>query len=537
MDSLKSIPLRWKVAIAVVANSAFISVFAALYFPARQKDTLEHGLLEHTEQVAASVGLAVSVGLKSLDQPVDPTNGVDNLALSIDGPSDPPAGLEDLSAFEEAIDQVRGYQDVRFVALVSDGQTIASFPEGILVTGGLVNADTIVSARFPVRSDAFTGEIVVGASNVRVTSRARRAFFVAILAGSMAILIGVFVSMLISNAILAPLGLLGDRLEELARGDLTHLMAVDRNNELGSIARSYNRAVGGLSALMSEISSSAEALASSSEEMAAVSSQMGANAHETTTQVELVSSSAVEVNTSIQTVAASTDQMHASIREIAHNSQKAASVANEAVTVAQDTNDTVRRLGVSSSEIGDVIKTINSIAEQTNLLALNATIEAARAGEAGKGFAVVANEVKELAKETAKATDDIRQKIEGIQAESESAVAAISAITEKVGEISELQVSMAAAIEQQSVTTAEIGRTIEDSARGSSSITDSIVGVSEAAQSTSAGAADTQNAAQELAQIAVTLEQLLSKFSVSSSGGSTDSKTPPAATEELRLVS
>ena len=161
---------------------------------------------------------------------------------------------------------------------------------------------------------------------------------------------------------------------------------------------------------------------SASEELSAVVEQMSGSAEETSAQAGLVSAAAEEVSRNVQTVATGTEEMSASIREIAQNATEAARVAAQAVGVAETTNATVAKLGESSAEIGNVVKVITSIAEQTNLLALNATIEAARAGEAGKGFAVVANEVKELAQETRKATEDIGQRIEAIQADTAAAV-------------------------------------------------------------------------------------------------------------------
>jgi methyl-accepting chemotaxis protein len=182
--------------------------------------------------------------------------------------------------------------------------------------------------------------------------------------------------------------------------------------------------------------------------------------------------------------------------------------------VADTANSTVAKLGESSAEIGKVIKVITSIAQQTNLLALNATIEAARAGEAGKGFAVVANEVKELAKETAKATEDISQKIEAIQGDTRGAVEAIEQISTIIAQINDIQSSIASAVEEQTATTNEIARNVSEAARGSGEIAENITGVAAAAQGTAKGAEETQRAAGELSQMAGDLQQLVDRFQV-----------------------
>jgi methyl-accepting chemotaxis protein len=166
----------------------------------------------------------------------------------------------------------------------------------------------------------------------------------------------------------------------------------------------------------------------------------------------------------------------------------------------------------ASVEIGQVVKLITSIAQQTNLLALNATIEAARAGEAGKGFAVVANEVKELAKETAKATEDISAKIEAIQCDTTGAVGAIGRIAQTVGRVNEIQNTIATAVEEQTATTREIGRSVNEAAEGSTNINSNIAGVATAAGTTAAGAAETQRAAAELSRLASELQQLVTQF-------------------------
>jgi methyl-accepting chemotaxis protein len=217
--------------------------------------------------------------------------------------------------------------------------------------------------------------------------------------------------------------------------------------------------------------------------------------------------------------------MGASIKEIAKNASEAARVAAQAVRVTQDTNSTITKLGESSAEIGNVIKVITSIAEQTNLLALNATIEAARAGEAGKGFAVVANEVKELAKQTAKATEEIGQKIGAIQSDTKEAVGAIEQISTIITQINDIQSTIASAVEEQSVTMNEVGRNVTEAARGSSEIAQNITGVAQAAQNTTSGASDTQSAASELSRMAAELRQLIGQFQYE---GRTDGAVTPS---------
>ena len=204
--------------------------------------------------------------------------------------------------------------------------------------------------------------------------------------------------------------------------------------------------------------------------------------------------------------------MGISIQEISASTHDAARVANDAVLVAQSTNETVAKLGESSSEIGNVIKVITSIAEQTNLLALNATIEAARAGEAGKGFAVVANEVKDLAQETAKATEDISRRIAAIQADTDGAVTAIGEISEVIGKINDYQTTIAAAVEEQTATTNEMARNVAEAATGAAQIAENVVGVATAAETTTTGVGESQRAAADLARMSEELQGLVGRF-------------------------
>jgi len=261
-----------------------------------------------------------------------------------------------------------------------------------------------------------------------------------------------------------------------------------------------------------EIERISQTLASASEQLTATSQQMSANAEETSAQASVVSASAQEVNKNLQTVAMGSEEMSASIKEIAENVHESAKVATGAVKVADETNRIVGKLGDSSTEIGQVIKVITSIAQQTNLLALNATIEAARAGEAGKGFAVVANEVKELAKQTAKATEDISRKIESVQADTKSAVGAISQISEVIKQVHDISNTIATAVEEQNATTNEMARNIAEAAGGSSEITSNIAGVADAAKGTTQGASDSLQSAQSLAKMSGDLRDLVRRL-------------------------
>jgi methyl-accepting chemotaxis protein len=276
--------------------------------------------------------------------------------------------------------------------------------------------------------------------------------------------------------------------------------------------------------IVKAVAANATSLTASSEELTAISAEMKGNAEETSNQANVVSAAAEQVSKNVQTVATGVEEMGAAIREIASNSSQAAKVAQEAVTVAETTNATITKLGESSIEIGKVIKVITSIAEQTNLLALNATIEAARAGEAGKGFAVVANEVKELAKETAKATEEIGQKIEAIQGDTTGAVAAIKQISQVIGQINDISNTIASAVEEQTATTNEIARNVAEAAKGSSEIAQNITSVAKAAENTTQGVINTQQAATELARMAAELQQVVSNAQ-SDEDGQTGGKT------------
>ncbi|WP_433304151.1 methyl-accepting chemotaxis protein [Actinoplanes sp. CA-030573] len=300
--------------------------------------------------------------------------------------------------------------------------------------------------------------------------------------------------------------------EGLAAGDLTRASGLSSRDEPGQMGRALDAALQQLRMTVSTIDGSAASLAGASEQMSGTAQQIAASAQQAAVRAQAVSAAADEVSRSVETVSAGSEQMGAAIREISVNASEAARVAAEAVTVTAATSATMNQLGDSSGEIGNVIKTITAIAEQTNLLALNATIEAARAGEAGKGFAVVASEVKDLAQETARATEDISRRVQAIQADTTGAVKAIEQISEVIARISDFQTTIASAVEEQTATTAEMNRSVAEAAGGTSQISQNIVGVADAARITSDGVHQTQQATAELARMSTELRELVSRF-------------------------
>jgi methyl-accepting chemotaxis protein len=355
-------------------------------------------------------------------------------------------------------------------------------------------------------------------------------------------LLCLFLGIIITRGITRPLSLGVNFADALSKGDLTKEITVRQSDEVGTLAQSLNRMASNLREKFKEITASSSTLASSSEELSSVSMQLAANAEEVTAQsntvasateqatanVNNISAAAEEMSTSVRTVATAIEEMSSSLNEVAKNCQKESQIANTANNQTKSTRDLMERLGTSSKEIGKVIEVINDIADQTNLLALNATIEAASAGDAGKGFAVVANEVKELAKQTAQATEQISSQIEEMQGSTTSAVGAIEEVTKIIEEINSISHTIVSAVEEQTATineiaknvggasqaATEIAKNVGESAKGLSEVSSNIQGVNKAATDTSNGVGNVKQSAQDLAKLATGLQAIVNQFKV-----------------------
>src|SRR3954451_6832442 len=376
-----------------------------------------------------------------------------------------------------------------------------------------VNTTTTATAQKLLRA-------ALNQEQAKLTSALRQAkLLVLLLALAAGVLIAGAITM-VGRQINQRLTLLASGLHEVAGGDLTvripagggRRMRAGGARELAAIAGDVNAVVEQFSAAFVSLSATSDKVGGAAGSLQSIAADVGRSASETSAQAEVVARTADEVSQNVQAVAAGGEEMGTSIGEIAQNANEAARVATGAVQSVVTTTGTMNKLGDSSREIGDVVRLITSIAEQTNLLALNATIEAARAGDAGKGFAVVADEVKQLAQETARATEDISRRVETIQEDADQATQAITEIAGVITRINEFQTTIASAVEEQTATTQAINAGVSEAATGSGQIARSISGVAGAADATRSSIGQAEESARQLSGMSGELSRLVADF-------------------------
>ncbi|MEH3075180.1 MAG: methyl-accepting chemotaxis protein [Quadrisphaera sp.] len=352
-----------------------------------------------------------------------------------------------------------------------------------------------------------TSTVLADANSVRTTS-------IALAAG--ALLLAVLVTVVIARRTVRPLEVLRDRMAEIADGDGDLTQRVDESSpdEAGQLGAAFNRFQAKVGGTVRSITQAAERLSETATAVDRVSTDLRSTASTTSERAVLASRSAQDVDGSIRGLARANDELAASISEIASSASRASGVTVEAVTVAGRAAEQIDSLGRSGAQISAVVDLINAIAQQTNLLALNATIEAARAGEAGKGFAVVAGEVKELALQTARATGDITEQVQAIQAGTQEATTSMEQVRSVVDQIHEHNGTIASAVEEQSAVTAQMTSTGSEAAAASSRVVSAVDEVARVAEQASAGARTAQSAAQQLTAIAGDMRQLVATFKV-----------------------
>jgi len=502
-----------------------ISLLALVYFPANKAAELKRTLAEEIDIVADLLSYGFGVALD--------------------------AG--DFKAMQTVYETLKEKKQISYVVILDDkNKVINSYnPKdykldldlGRFGQGTVVSKDFIEKAKIIKTSTTTYGTVIVGISLDPVKKKVS-ATIISTLCVALAFLFifGLF-GLWLSGRIIQPIKTVMDALKSLGDGDLTHTCRVTAIDEAGNIATAVNQTVGSLDGIIRNIrqfsdvltkesgrlSQNSSAISENSLAITGKTSQTAQSVKDADSGMSIIASSTDEMSCAINTVASSIEEMSASLNEVARNCQKESKIAADADKQSKVSRELMDKLGKSAKQIGKVISVINDIADQTNLLALNATIEAASAGDAGKGFAVVAAEVKELARQTATATDEIRNLVAEMQSNTDNAVKAIAQIDDIIGEVNLISQTIVSAVEEQSATVGEISRNMSNanesarsiaqnvttSAQGVKQITNLIVDVDTSAQQTSSSVSTIKDSADQLAKIVIGLNDIILKFKLS----------------------
>ncbi len=415
-----------------------------------------------------------------------------------------------IGAVEEQISEARDTNQKigRFAAAGQDAEAA-----NLYLTVNVPKMDKVISACEELKK-ATTDEVKEAQDKAQAFLTSTRRILIAV--GLLALGLATFFGVSITRSISGPIHATVKTLSEVANGDLTAEMSAElmaRSDETGDLARATRDLTKNLREMVGEVGGGAQTLAAASTEMSSVSdglskgskevaglaTTVAAAAEESSANTTSVAAAMEQTTANLTSVASATEEMSATVGEIASNAEKARAISSEATSQAETISAMMKELGRAAQDIGKVTETITSISAQTNLLALNATIEAARAGAAGKGFAVVANEIKELAQQTASATEDIKSKISGIQASTGGAMGDIEKIAQVIKEVGDIVSSIAAAIEEQSSVTKDVA----------SNIAQATTGVKDANERVAQTASVSQTIAKDIATVNTTVSDLV----------------------------
>jgi methyl-accepting chemotaxis protein len=487
--------IRIKLLVSSIVPLILVVLFMAIFFPSEQKSLV----LETTAKQVSTLGemLAFSVG----------------------------AGLNDgnFQLVQTAFEWVKKDENVHYISIIDENKSklIEHNPDKLNIdlnsyisragSNSVLEDDLIKECRQIKYLEKNYGYIIIiyslKTANQNISSNSFLVIIISIGLLSIGLIFVFTISRIISKHIYA----LKNAAEQISDGNLNISINVKTKDELFHLANSFGQMSDNLKKLIKDILNRTENIANASNNLSKISKKIEVSSIELTSKSSSSVSSSESVSQNVNVVSASTEEMASSIKEISKNTIHAAQISQETFNKAEGAQEVMNRLGISSTEIGKIIKVITGIAGQTNLLALNATIEAARAGESGKGFAVVANEVKELAKETAKATEDIKSRIVMIQEDSGNAISVLTSIIEDIKMVNDISNTIASSVEQQSATTQEVNSNLSYASKSLTQIVDSNMMVSNSVNEFSKIASELKTSSIELKEISNTLKIYLSE--------------------------